>query len=181
MSMLDIELMKDELDRRASAWGDGFRRAAADRVREAAGDLLARILAEHPVASGESRAGWYPAAEALGISFTPAGREQAVALGRAQGAGGLELGGDDPAVVMINGVVYRRIDDRGLHIAAGGEEKRLPVDHVVICTGQLSCRDLEADLQAAGVRTHLIGGAERAAELDAKRAIEQGFRLALSL
>ncbi len=83
--------------------------------------------------------------------------------------------------VMINGVTYRRIDDQGLHIAADGEEKLLSVDHVVVCTGQLSCRDLSVELKDAGILVHLIGGAIRAAELDAERAIEEGFRLALSL
>ncbi|HEY8371615.1 MAG TPA: NADPH-dependent 2,4-dienoyl-CoA reductase [Pseudonocardiaceae bacterium] len=87
-------------------------------------------------------------------------------------------------VEMIRGVNYERIDDDGLHLSFGPQRRDprvLPVDHVVICAGQESRRDLHADLVAGGVRVHLVGGAERAAELDAQRAIEQGTRLALTL
>lgn len=82
---------------------------------------------------------------------------------------------------MIPGAQYDRIDDRGLHITVNGEPKVLEVDHVVICAGQESLRELEPALKAAGVRTHLIGGADVAAELDAKRAINQGCRLAAEI
>jgi 2,4-dienoyl-CoA reductase (NADPH2) len=81
-------------------------------------------------------------------------------------------------VRMLAGVEYLRIDDRGLHIRHGGEEIILEVDNVVICAGQLPRRDLVGPLQAAGVKVHLIGGADVAAELDAKRAIRQGSELA---
>jgi len=87
-------------------------------------------------------------------------------------------------VEMIRGVNYERIDDDGLHLSFGPQRRDprvLPVDHVVICAGQESRRDLHADLVAGGARVHLVGGAERAAELDAQRAIEQGTRLALTL
>jgi 2,4-dienoyl-CoA reductase (NADPH2) len=84
-------------------------------------------------------------------------------------------------VEMISGVEYRRIDDDGLHVVVGGTERALPVDNVVICAGQEPNRVLQAALEADGVRTHLIGGADVAAELDAKRAIDQGTRLALAL
>ncbi|MEJ2385581.1 MAG: NADPH-dependent 2,4-dienoyl-CoA reductase, partial [Xanthomonadales bacterium] len=73
---------------------------------------------------------------------------------------------------------YRRIDDTGLHIEHDGEEKVLAVDNVVLCAGQESRRDLLEPLQAAGRPVHLIGGADVAAELDAKRAIKQGTELA---
>ena len=79
---------------------------------------------------------------------------------------------------------YERIDDAGLHITFGEKRERprmLDVDTVVICAGQESVRDLVDELTAAGVTTHVIGGADVAAELDAKRAIEQGTRLAASL
>ncbi|MET8795727.1 NADPH-dependent 2,4-dienoyl-CoA reductase [Nocardia sp. NPDC004568] len=87
-------------------------------------------------------------------------------------------------VEQIGGVNYERIDDAGLHISFGPKRARprvIPVDNVIICAGQESVRDLESELTAAGVPTHLIGGAELAAELDAKRAIEQGTRLAARL
>ncbi|GAP65402.1 NADH:flavin oxidoreductase/NADH oxidase family protein [Mizugakiibacter sediminis] len=84
-------------------------------------------------------------------------------------------------VVMLGGVGYERIDDAGLHVRVGAEARTLEVDHVVICAGQEPNRALQAELQAAGVTVHLIGGADVAAELDAKRAIDQGTRLAAML
>ncbi|MGW0007480.1 oxidoreductase [Nocardia grenadensis] len=87
-------------------------------------------------------------------------------------------------VEQIGGVNYERIDDEGLHISFGPKRERprvIPVDNVIVCAGQESVRELESELTAAGVPTHLIGGAELAAELDAKRAIEQGTRLAARL
>lgn len=87
----------------------------------------------------------------------------------------------DKKVLMMDSVQYEKIDDRGLHIKHQGEQKVLEVDHVVICAGQVSQRDLFDELVGAGVATHLIGGADVAAELDAKRAINQGARLAASL
>ncbi len=81
-------------------------------------------------------------------------------------------------VEMIGGVDYRRIDDDGLTIAVDGVERLLPVDNVVICAGQESLRDLYDDLIAGGMTVHLIGGADKAAELDAERAIDQAARLA---
>jgi 2,4-dienoyl-CoA reductase (NADPH2) len=84
-------------------------------------------------------------------------------------------------VRMLAGVEYRRIDDRGLHIRHDGEDKLLEVDHVVLCAGQLPRRELQTPLEAAGLEVHLIGGADVAAELDAKRAIRQGSELAAAL
>jgi 2,4-dienoyl-CoA reductase (NADPH2) len=84
-------------------------------------------------------------------------------------------------VQMLAGVEYRRIDDAGLHIRHDGQEILLPVDHVVICAGQLPRRELQGPLEAAGVKVHLIGGADVAIELDAKRAIRQGSELAAIL
>jgi 2,4-dienoyl-CoA reductase (NADPH2) len=81
----------------------------------------------------------------------------------------------------LSGVSYRRIDDDGLHITVDGQDQVLAVDHVVICAGQLENRDLAAELDAAGVTYHLIGGANRARELDAKHAIREGSELAASL
>ena len=76
---------------------------------------------------------------------------------------------------------YHRIDDAGLHIRVNGEPQLLAIDTVVICAGQESVRDLESDLRGAGMKVSVIGGADVAAEIDAKRAIDQGVRLAASL
>lgn len=86
-------------------------------------------------------------------------------------------------VQMLNSVEYLKIDDAGLHIRIGeaGEPQVLPVDNVVICAGQDPLRELHDGLVAAGQNVHLIGGADVAAELDAKRAINQGSRLAAEL
>jgi 2,4-dienoyl-CoA reductase (NADPH2) len=85
-------------------------------------------------------------------------------------------------VQMLNSVEYLKIDDAGLHIRIGeGEEKLLPVDNIVICAGQDPLRELYDGLVAGGQSVHLIGGADVAAELDAKRAINQGSRLAAEL
>ena len=83
-------------------------------------------------------------------------------------------------VEMMAGVQYDRIDDAGLHITVNGQSHTLPVDNVIICAGQEPLRELQAGLEAAGCRVHLIGGADVAAELDAKRAIKQGTELAAS-
>ncbi|MEU6977720.1 MULTISPECIES: NADPH-dependent 2,4-dienoyl-CoA reductase [unclassified Streptomyces] len=84
-------------------------------------------------------------------------------------------------VTMVAGASYTRIDDEGLHLTIDGEAKVLPVDTVVLCTGQEPRRGLYEELVAAGRAAHLIGGADVAAELDAKRAIDQGTRLAAAL
>lgn len=84
-------------------------------------------------------------------------------------------------VEMIPGVNYRKVDDAGLHITVDGKDIVLPVDNVILCAGQDPQRALQAELLAAGCTVHLIGGADKAAELDAKRAIKQGTELALNL
>ncbi|WP_168428365.1 NADPH-dependent 2,4-dienoyl-CoA reductase [Erwinia amylovora] len=84
-------------------------------------------------------------------------------------------------VEMWGGVRYQRIDDDGLHIVRNGEPQLLAVDNVVICAGQDTQRELEKDLLAFGLPLHIIGGADVAAELDARRAIAQGTRLGLAI
>ncbi|MEO8811265.1 MAG: FAD-dependent oxidoreductase, partial [Rhodanobacter sp.] len=84
-------------------------------------------------------------------------------------------------VIMLGDVAYERFDDRGLHIAVDGHAQILPVDNVVICAGQEPNRGLADELIAAGLIVHVIGGADVAAELDAKRAIDQGTRLASTI
>ncbi|MFD4985590.1 FAD-dependent oxidoreductase [Streptomyces sp. NPDC058374] len=84
-------------------------------------------------------------------------------------------------VTTVAGAAYDRIDDEGLHLTVDGERRTLPVDTVVLCAGQEPRRDLYEELCAAGRTPHLIGGADVAAELDAKRAIKQGTELAATL
>ncbi|MEN9718157.1 MAG: hypothetical protein RIQ99_1035, partial [Pseudomonadota bacterium] len=84
-------------------------------------------------------------------------------------------------VKMIAGVEYLKIDDAGLHAMVGGEPVLFAVDTVIICAGQEPARGLHDALTAAGVRSHLIGGALEAGELDAKRAIKQASELAATI
>lgn len=85
-------------------------------------------------------------------------------------------------VEMFSAVEYLRIDDDGLHISvAGAEPQVLPVDNIILCAGQTPLRELQDELEAAGVTVHLVGGADVAAELDAKRAIDQGSRVAAAV
>jgi 2,4-dienoyl-CoA reductase (NADPH2) len=84
-------------------------------------------------------------------------------------------------VTMIAGVSYDRIDDAGLHISVGGEPRLIPADTIVVCAGQEPRRELAEPLRAAGIEVTLIGGADVAMELDARRAIAQGTEVALAL
>ena len=84
-------------------------------------------------------------------------------------------------VEMLGSVSYERFDEHGLHITVDGAPQVLPVDNVVICAGQEPNRRLADDLIAADIKVHVIGGADVAAELDAKRAIAQGTELASRL
>lgn len=82
---------------------------------------------------------------------------------------------------MVPGAQYNKITDEGLHYSIDGNAHVLPVDTIVLCTGQVPLRDLHDELERNGISSQLIGGADVAAELDAKRAINQGSRLAASL
>jgi 2,4-dienoyl-CoA reductase (NADPH2) len=84
-------------------------------------------------------------------------------------------------VVMIKGVSYNKIDDEGLHITVREKDRLLEVDTVIICAGQEPLRELEQELADSGLPVHWIGGADKAVELDAKRAIDQGARLAAEI
>ena len=89
---------------------------------------------------------------------------------------------DSPYAASLSGVRYDRIDDEGLHVTLdGGRAQTLAVDTIVVCAGQEPRRELVPALEAAGIRYTLIGGADVALELDAKRAIDQGTRVALAL
>ena len=84
-------------------------------------------------------------------------------------------------VQFINEVQYTKIDDQGLHYSRGNQSKILEVDNVIICAGQTPLKELYTALESSGKNIHIIGGADIADELDAKRAIDQGCRLAASL
>ena len=83
---------------------------------------------------------------------------------------------------MLAECQYERITDKGLELTVKGQRRTLEVDHIIVCAGQQSDNALADALRQSGVKNvHVIGGAEVAAELDAKRAIDQGTRLAVSL
>lgn len=84
-------------------------------------------------------------------------------------------------IEQISGVTYRGIDDEGLHIAVAGEERVIAADTIVLCAGQEERRELSPGLEGLGRPVHLIGGVRLAAGVDAKRAIDEGVRLATSL
>lgn len=82
---------------------------------------------------------------------------------------------------MLAGVEYLKVSDEGLYIRHNDEVKLLDVDQVLMCTGQVSVNELVDTLIKANITHHVIGGAEHAGELDAKRAIRQGVELAANL
>ncbi len=87
-------------------------------------------------------------------------------------------------VEMVGGVNYERITDEGLMVSSGEARENprvIEVDNVILCAGQIPNRTLADQLAEKGITAHVIGGADVAAELDAKRAIDQGSRLAASL
>jgi len=84
-------------------------------------------------------------------------------------------------VRMINGVEYLKVDDAGLHTRINNEPQLFEVDTVIVCAGQTPLRGLYDELQAAGIKATLVGGAFEAAELDAKRAINQASTLAAAV
>jgi len=88
------------------------------------------------------------------------------------------IGLKNKGVTMVSGCEYQKIDDQGLHYTSGGENHILDVDNIIICAGQTPLRELANGLEKP---YHLIGGADVAAELDAKRAIDQGTRLAADI
>lgn len=122
---------------------------------------------------------------------TPQGAREIYLLQRKSGKPGKDLGKTTgwihrtalmrKGVRMMGGVTYRGIDDRGLHIVFQNEERLIEVDTVVICAGQDPLRTLEPELVSAGMPCYCIGGADKTARLDAKRAIAQGARLAAEI
>ena len=87
----------------------------------------------------------------------------------------------DKKVTMVGGVTYHKIDDAGLHVSIGTEPRTIECDNVIICAGQEPLRELQAGVEALGKPVHLVGGADVAAELDAKRAIKQASELAAAI
>jgi 2,4-dienoyl-CoA reductase (NADPH2) len=84
-------------------------------------------------------------------------------------------------VRIMAGVIYERIDDRGLHVLVEGVPQLIEADTIVICAGQQSNRGLFDELKSAGIEVHIIGGAKEAAELDAMRAVDEGVRIGQAL
>ncbi len=84
-------------------------------------------------------------------------------------------------IKMMGSVRYQKIDDQGLHITVNDKPQVLEVDNIIVCAGQISLTELKNPLDKAGINVQLIGGADLAAELDAKRAIDQGSRLAAKI
>lgn len=82
---------------------------------------------------------------------------------------------------MLSEITYQKISDEGLHILHKGQSSILEVDHIIICAGQLSLKTLQLPLEEMGASVHLIGGADFAGELDAKRAIAQGTKVAMEI
>ncbi|MEP3389030.1 MAG: NADPH-dependent 2,4-dienoyl-CoA reductase [Reichenbachiella sp.] len=121
----------------------------------------------------------------------PKSKREIVMLQRSEGKMGAKLGKTTgwihrttlkhKQVKMITHVTYDKIDDEGLHITIKGEQQVLPVDHIILCAGQLPENSLVTTLEQEGVNVAKIGGADVAAELDAKRAIDQASRLAAAL
>ncbi len=167
------------------AGGIGFDVAELLTHREEAGDAVQRFCAEWGIDPGYARRGGLAASAPSHPSprqvFLLQRKASKVGAGLARTTGWIRrkllL---DRGVVMIPAVTYERIDDAGLHVRVGGEARTLEVDTIVVCAGQEPRRELAAALAAAGVPTTLIGGADVAAELDARRAFEQGVREGLA-
>lgn len=127
----------------------------------------------------------------LGPKESPTGVREVTMLKRSNSKFGATLGKttgwihktslEDRKVNQISGVTYKAIEADGVVIEVKGETKKIPCDTVVVCAGQDSNRALLEPLQKANIPVHLIGGADLASELDAKRAIDQGTRLAVTI
>lgn len=128
--------------------------------------------------------------EGIQPEFTPSPREVHM-FQRSNGKFGKKLGKtsgwvhrktvEKKGIIYVGNVLYSKIDDQGLHYSQNGEEKLLVCDNVVICAGQVSVNKLHTELEEKGIKSHLIGGAKLAGELDAKRAIKQGLEVAAAI
>lgn len=134
---------------------------------------------EYHLAGGLTKAEPYPSAREIYLLKRSSGKHGAN-LGKTTGwihKASLAKKG----VIMISEVEYLKVDDDGFHVLVKGETQILNVDQIVVCAGQEPSRALFDELQAAGISAHLIGGADEAAELDAKRAIHQACTLAAQI
>ena len=168
-------------------------------------DVAEYLMHDHTLSESQARERWYQEwgvdtslsnRSALAKPIVAPPERQIYLLQRKETAVGKDLGKTSGWVhraavkmkgaQMLAGCEYQRIDDQGLHIVTGGTPRLLEVDNVVICAGQLSNRSLADELEQKGanekgINVHVIGGADGAAELDAKRAINQACRLAASI
>ena len=189
LGYLDVLLERKPVGRRVAligAGGIGFDVADFLTHGHSAGEPITAFYREWGIdPSFSSRGGLAPAAP-------PAVEREVWLLQRKPGKPGKGLGKTTGwihrarlqrrGVHAIGGVEYLRIDDAGLHLRLpDGVEQVLAVDNVVLCAGQESLRELEGDLLSLGMAVHRVGGADVAAELDAKRAIDQATRLAAQL
>ncbi len=158
---------------------------------------VAAFLSEPAAASTASfHAAWGVDAAGAGAGGLAAARPEAharsiVMLQRKPSAPGKTLGATTGwalraelarrGVTILVGVSYERIDERGLHVLHEGKPKLLEVDHIVLCSGQEAENALHAELAASGIEAKPIGGAKRAEEIDALRAIEEGMKAAFTL
>lgn len=160
---------------------------------------VSTFLTHHPAGDDEIAAflkEWgvddqYKAGGALTTPHIIASKREVYLLKRSSGKHGATLGKTtgwihkahlaNKKVKMLSDVQYIKVDDAGLHIDIKGENMILDVDHIVVCAGQEPDRSLFDSLKRAGINAHLIGGADEAAELDAKRAIHQACTLAASI
>ena len=188
LSYVDVLRHGAEVGKRVAiigAGGIGFDVAEFLTHVEPEGDALSAFLDEWGVDTAEGSRGGLKPLE------TPPPKRQVFLCQRSDGKLGAKLGKTTGwihraslkhrAVSMLAEVQYQRVDAQGLHITVGGEPRVLEVDHVVVCAGQIKQDTLVAPLQARGQTVFTIGGAERAGELDAKRAIDQGTRVAAGL
>ncbi len=133
----------------------------------------------------------YKGAGGLKAAIVPEAPRQVFLLQRKEGKLGKRLGKTtgwihrtslkQSGVEFISGATYKQVTEDGLLIERKGSERLLEVDSIVLCAGQESERGLFDELKAAGTRVHLIGGAEKAAEIDAKRAIREGVKVAMKI
>ena len=175
---------------RIKPWGGRFQEGTDPAVERFTASIdFDRTLVRHDIRGSIAharmlgRAGVVPQAQTSGRAIYLLQRKPG-AFGRSLGATtgwAHKLSLQRKGVQMIAGVEYQRIDDRGLHLSIDGEQRLLEVDNIIVCAGQESLRDLFDELQQRGAPAHLIGGAELAAEIDARRAIDQGCRLAAAL
>ena len=167
------------------AGGIGFDVAEFLTHQEPEGDALEAFLNEWGVDRNPTTRGGLKPLE------TPPPKRNVILCQRSEGKLGAKLGKTTGwihraslkhrDVEMLADVQYQRVDATGLHITVAGEPRVLEVDHVVVCAGQVKQDTLVAPLKAKGMAVFTIGGAERAGELDAKRAIDQGTRVAAGL